>query len=268
MSNSSTFRKHMDFAVLDLIILIASFCVAYFLKFDRMPAILKGKLEPTYAVQINTIVVAFFLVLVFGSPYKNILKRSRWQELLCEIKLIAFLVSADLFVLFLTHYSVSISREFLAVSWSLFFAFQVVVRAFWKAVLRTKYTRRDGKDSMILVAHSKEAGKIISELQKNPFRTFNVNAVFVENDVKKIPQYTGVRFVGRMDECVEYASHNWVDEVTIDGQISAEARKELVTHFEVMGITIHTIVTEMKGKDQPGIIKTAENIGRYITVSR
>ena len=272
MGKRSSLRKHLDFILVDFLVIFLSFYLAYFLRFGEfMPF---SKIDDIgnhiYSHQLNYAFIALVVTLFVSKPYKGIIRRNRWQELIALIKHTAQLAAINVLLLYFSHQAGEMSRSVVSVSWALYFIIEYAFRTAWKPIIRRRHSRPDDKSSMLLITSSDRAKRVIDELHIYPFRKYFVSAVFYTDNPETYPDLAPhtVKYQGQIKDCIKHASHHWVDEVFIDLIDNPELVDKLVDGFDAMGITTHTTVDIMKERGSDGSEKRAQNFGRFIVVTQ
>lgn len=244
--------KHLDFLVLDILILQLSYYLANLL----YGYIIKEKLLYVDSYRSNAWLLALCCIfLALGSfPYKNILKRDRFAELkqmfLYGIK--GFVV--NVLLMYMLHISGGISRITLFATWGIFFLIGYVCRIFWKNFLRRKilHDRKDASIHVALLATKLNVDAIIRNIQSNRFDPRRITGVFLldydpETDGKML--FGKYPVLGSQKDLIPFVTHNWVDEVMLCLPYGTPVRKHLESEIISMGVTVDNYLMTL-GKEQ------------------
>ena len=120
--------KHLDFTVLNLIALHASYCMAYFIRM--------GTENPYHSKLYRTIAVLLtlfqLLVTIVCHIYKGVLKRGYFREAVASVKQSVLVVLLAVFVLFMMKMGAAYSRKVMALFGMIYLAIGYVVTLLWK----------------------------------------------------------------------------------------------------------------------------------------
>lgn len=129
--------KHFDFMVIDVLVLILSFTISYFLKFDSI----------TWWNQRNWRVLIIFVCLLdvvitlFYNPYSGTLRRRFYEDIIRSFLLTIFNLAASCFVFFLLKIGTLFSREMLFVMYAIYFILGLVAKFIWKKIIEKNRKR-------------------------------------------------------------------------------------------------------------------------------
>ena len=102
--------KHLDFTVLNLIALHASYCMAYFIRM--------GTENPYHSKLYRTIAILLtlfqLLVTIVCHIYKGVLQRGRFREAIASVKQSVLVVLLAVFILFMMKMGAAYSRKVMA----------------------------------------------------------------------------------------------------------------------------------------------------------
>ena len=270
--------KHLDFILADFIILELSYFAAYFIRFrlSGLPDVLNGNYYRHQAL-----ILGFCLVvsLTFGNPYQDILKRNKYEETYKTLQHAINMFLVDVICLYFIHEAGALSRVLMAFTWIFYCMAELLFRFLWKRHLRRKYMRQGGKEAMIVLSSSAQAGGLVRELLLNPLCGYFIAAVFLTDysntgeRMQDLPDGGGgnVPVLGGEEELIEYASHNWVDEAFLDlGTLDESGDKpDLRFTLEQMGITTYSALAKVRQDAEEEENQTIEvsRISSYIVTS-
>ena len=136
--------KHLDFTVLNLIALHASYCMAYFIRM--------GTENPYHSKLYRTIAVLLtlfqLLVTIVCHIYKGVLQRGRFREAIASVKQSVLVVLLAVFVLFMMKMGAAYSRKVMALFGMIYLVMGYVVTLLWKEYIRR---HRVAKKSIVIV---------------------------------------------------------------------------------------------------------------------
>ena len=254
--------KHLDFMLLDLIIIELAFIWGYAIRhpnryiYDR----------EEYRTAVLVLAMAVFLGGIILRNYSDILKREWVDELASVAKLIAFVTVALLFYMFFGKTWKEFSRLNI-----IYFIFTSVVLLFaernlWKFILvRYRLSGKSHIRHMFLVTTASNASQVISMIRKNSYGEINITGLALVDAPEDVGMtIEGIPVVCTTDGVISYISRQWVDEIMIylpDGQ---EPLKSLVKDCHAMGITTH-VALRYDGNDNS--VKTVDEVAGIQSVT-
>lgn len=235
--------KHVDFMVLDLLVLQLSFVISYWMwKGFRDPV---GRIQLPYSVvfyRYQAIVFVFcqLIMVFFTSSYKNILRRSAYREFASVIKYAAGVMIMFILYLFAVHQIFMLSR--LVTGWAalIFVVLSFTVRQLNKVRILHYHARsQKGKRSLMLITTGALRQEILQQLSRNAGFEYFVSGVILQDQEHTPEKVDGIPTLGRAENILFYISRNWVDEVFIYLPEEVPYPSELVESLMFMGITVH-----------------------------
>lgn len=292
--------KHIDFVIMDFIILEVSYFAANFLKYivsdsSGVRYFYLRLFHPSSRHQMLILAFALVLTLLFGNPYKDILRRNKFEEFRYTFQHTVNLAVIEVLCMFAMHETIDMSREVTIYLWVIYFIAELGFRYIWKRVLRKRHSSDSRKNSMIVITKSDRLDKLLGNLLMDPLGSFFVSAVFVADyksfarKIHSLQRSPGgaealearhIRFdedgtitvrnipvLGSDDEMIEYATHNWVDEAFFDIHDESAMENELLSLFLQMGIRTHRLLTHIITSDSIGT-RYVETMSGYTVMSQ
>ncbi|MBR3367574.1 MAG: sugar transferase [Lachnospiraceae bacterium] len=251
--------KHWDFTLLDLIFLQVCFVLSYWLT--------KGFGNPyrivLYRYQAIVLVFCQALVVLFTDSYKNILKRSLYQEIFATFRYMTYVMLIDLVYLFLVHQISLISRLHTGTMVLMFFFVSLGVRQLNKLrLLKTRSNVRTGRRSMLIITSSRLAQEVVDHFKENAAGDMKLTGVVLMDqaspDVRRIG---GIPTMGRGDNILHQIGKMWVDEVFIYQPENMPYPEEFVESLLLMGITVHYCLSALNHSGSG--MQEMEKVGGY-----
>ena len=176
--SSQSWIKHIDFIVLDMLVLQLSFLLAYVIRIDTQLAYL----NMDYRMLGLVMALVDVLVAAMLNTMHNVLKRGYYLEMLHTIQQAGIVFALMVLYLFSVKLSDTYSRIalFLTFGGHLFFGY--CTRLLWKRVVR-KYAKVRQKTSMILVADGSRVQEILDTLKPFGLEAFVIGRVTAEEGV-------------------------------------------------------------------------------------
>ena len=107
LKDKYTWIKHLDFIIIDLICLILSFIISYYIKFKSINIFVKAE----WPILLTTICVINFVCMFWQSTYSGILKKRYYQQFQREFNLYISQIAAICVVLFAFKIGTQYSRQ-------------------------------------------------------------------------------------------------------------------------------------------------------------
>ena len=251
--------KHLDFMILDLLILQVAFVLSYSIHH----AWKNPFLEPMYANMSIFLVLCDLLVIFFTEPFRNILKRGYYREMEALIQQAIFV---ELFaVLYL--FAQQIGQDYSRVSMFLMGVFYVLLgyvsRILWKKVLHK--TNRRGKRSLLLVCSHQNVIKTIKSIRDNNYGMYHILGLVMLEEGFEAEEIGGVPVVAAMEDAAAYVQKNWVDEVFINLPETETQAQKLMDDLVEMGVTVHLNLSQVV--HTPGRVQIVEKVGNYTVLT-
>ncbi len=252
--------KHIDFIILDLIILQASFFVAYVFR--------HGWHNPYDLQQYNNIAIFIevfsFLYMTLSNSFKNVLKRGYFLEFSATIKQTITVLMATTFYFFVAKEGDSYSRITILLMAVVYFFVSYVVRILWKKVVK-KTVSLKGKRRLLILTDEALVEETLDGMVDNDLLDFEVTGVVLLDRDAKGELLHGIPVVVNADDVIPFATRGWIDEIFINTWQGREYLSEWVTTFREMGYPVHIGV--MQSKDDLGRKQEVNKFGNYVAVT-
>lgn len=227
--------KHMDFIIIDIIVLEVSFLIAYFIRHGMNNPYLSEK----YLVM-GVILGMIQLIIVSGNEnYKGIIQRGYLIELQSVIIQNTLVMLFSFAFMFLTKQQDLYSRMVFIYTWIISIVFMYAARMLWKYYIRKRIKENMEQVRMLVVCDKANMKENIIRLQAERFQSFQITgAVVYDKDFKgrwieKIP------VVSNKEKLFEYVRKEVIDEVFLDITGEKKQIQKIVERFLEMGIIVH-----------------------------
>ena len=205
--NSQGWIKHIDFILLDVIVLQAAFVLAYMIRFG------KG-LSPydveTYRTLGAVFAVVDLMVLVLFNTMHNVVKRGFVREFVESLRHAALVLLVMSLYLFSTKLGDTYSRITVYLTAGLHLGIGYIVRMLWKYVIRD-INRRRAKSTMILVAEEGQVPEIAKHV--SAMDDFRYTGLVLSNRNATGEEIAGIKVVAGLCDAADYICRERVDEV-------------------------------------------------------
>lgn len=246
--------KHLDFLLLDLIVMEVSFILAYMLRHGPENPFANSQ----YRILGVVLFLVQFLVVVFRECYRNILRRGYLQELKSVVQQNVIVMLLTIAFIFVTRAFGAYSRQVILVMWVLVTVLMYGERLTWKNVIRKRLRTGEDQQHMLVIGEEEGLEEIIQSLRMEKYWPFRITGAVVYKRARRGDTIGDVPVVADWDEIFDYARKEVVDEVLLNLPNEDEDRKALTRNFLDMGIAVH-VNLDWSQTDLPN--RVVENIG-------
>ena len=272
MKKGSSVLKHLDFIVLDIVVVELSYYLANVWYASYTDSMLR--FHTIYRTVSALLLIGVLVSLVIDTPYKNILKRQGFIEVKETFKHTVEMMLMNIFFIYFIHIGGAASRLTTTATWSIYIVLTLSTRFIYKRFLRKKILKsEDGLTSAVVLTTSSHADKVTKAILANPLNAIKISGVFLtdydslpENECDKREQK--FQILGGKNELIDYAVHNWVDEVFLFFPADRALYQEMESVCDTMGITSYRILMDLGGDDPETITPTIQKIGDCVVATR
>ena len=207
--NSQGWLKHLDFILLDILVLQLAFFLAYDFRHGFFLIPYSKLLYRTMAV---VLVFLDLMTAVIFSTMRDVMKRTPLKELEQTIKQSAIVLAGEVIYLFAVQDGGAYSRIVSVVTAALHVVLGYLTRMLWKQVVRAHRARLE-KASMILVAKEKDVAEVVERI--GPLENYRIDGLVVTERDAEGETICGIPVVANLDNAAKYLCRERVDEVLI-----------------------------------------------------
>ena len=270
-NSSNGIRKHFDFIAMDFVIVEFSYFLAVIWYHNAYGKSLD--FGSVYRQQCLILFVCYIASITLTQPYKNILKRDKWQELSAVIKHTVYMAIMDILLMYIMKDFTSTSRLTFAATWIIYTWIETIFRLWWKRRIRSYILNHVSSRRQIIVLTSRnQIQNIANNLDVYLFRDFDVCGVFLtdydENKDKDII-VNHAQVLGDAHTMIDYAVHSWVDEVILDIPNDHQLTADMEETLSAMGVITHYTVALLNELNDATASTTSyvEKMGNYIVLT-
>ena len=229
--------KHLDFIILDVILLELSFFLSYYLRQNSFELMSRE----IYRESALIVLISGILVSILNEIHKNILKRGYWQEFKAAVKLSGYTAITLLVYIFFFRHDAVFSRliylYFFVISLDLIYLFNLL----WKYILLKRPVNKLKKNHILVLTNSRIAKKAVSSVLQNAYNSYAVVGVALTDDKVNVGNsIADIPVVCKYSDVFDYMKDKWIDEVMIWLPKSMPPADEFLDNCAEMGITTHT----------------------------
>ena len=257
--DTKSWLKHLDFMILDLIVLQISFVLAYILWHGWT----SPYQYPIYVSMNAFLLMCDLLIIFFTEPFRNVLKRGYYREMEALLQQAVFVELFAVLYLFAQKSGEAYSRMTMLLMGVLYVGIGYVTRICWKQILRK--IQRPGNRSLLVVCSRENAENTIRSIRDNSYGAYQFSGLVLMEDGFVGQEIAGVPVVAGTGDAAAYAQKNWVDEVFVNLPQTAELPQNLMDDFVEMGVTVHLNLSQVT--HTPGRVQIVEKVGSYTVLT-
>ena len=227
--------KHLDFTIVDLIFLTIAYYLSIFLRY--------GITHQTYRTVMYlqlwlTILLIYFLIAMFSSAYKNILRRTRYQELRAALVQVALTFLLFTAFIFFSQQAYLFSRQVLIQTGLISAILIYIARIVWKRIIRLHMLNNVNLPHLLVIADKDTATRVIRTMKKRRYNMFYISGAAIVDQDMTGKEILGIPVVCNASEIRHYVVSEVVDEVFLS--INDQRRQRSLTNYLLeAGVTIH-----------------------------
>jgi len=238
--SSSSFVKHLDFLIIDLVLLAGAYVLAFLVRHQWI--IPRYLFNPFIQFGIILLIV-YLLISLISNDYKDVLHRNKWLELIQTVFQVALTLVILLLYLFITKQSAVLSRWVFVLT--AVFAIVLIwpIRVLWKHSIRMRLLRNNigGREQMLLILEASSLDSSIQEIFNKKYQTYDFCGIVTTDPARVGEEIEGIPIVAGINDLEEYVLANIVDDVLISID-NAEMSALLINYFLEMGIVVHMAI--------------------------
>lgn len=254
-----SWMKHLDFTVMDILLVQLAFLVSYAIRFELGWAY--GN-ELYQHLAIVTVLIQVCIIF-FTEPYKNILRRDKVQEFKAVVAQCTMAFLGIILFMYATKQSVAYSRQMLFGFWGLAMLMSYMGHISLKILVRKRIMEDKNRSVMLLVTTNDRVESCIIDFEHTLYRNYVIKGIVVTDVPRQGEFIREVPVVANADNFMEYIRTNVVDEVFINGD-SIDSSEALAEELLEMGVIVHFKLAH-DSKLMPN--KVVEKCGPYLVLT-
>ncbi len=265
MNDRDKIGSYLDFLLIDLISIAASFIASYRIKFGDYSFVNSSAWTPLlFIVCLLSIVICLFF-----DPYSGILKRPYYEEIIRSILLTVYNLLSASVIFYVFKIGTVFSRQMILTMYGLYFIISLLLKCLWKKLNLTKLVNIHNakKTSLFIVGEKDKMAETIASACASDFSEYEIGGLCFTDDTKA-KEFEGIRVIPDICGIRKFASDNKIDEVLLTvnpAAVSSDTLNELISD----GVAIHMsfepligITTEDRVIDTVGVFNTL-SVGTY-----
>lgn len=251
--------KHWDFILLDIICLEVSFLLAFIIRHNGIDSYALS----LYRSEATILLVCQLLAVFFGDSFSGVLKRGYYIEFLKTVKHVLVVMAFALGILFVIKETSLYSRIVLSITGFMYVVISYAGRLILKQIVRKNVTKSK-QHSLIIVTTGEMIEDLITNLKKENFEQYKVQAVCLLGAQSDVTHVCGYPVIHSEEGVIVYACREWVDEVFVYLPSTVDVPQKMMDTLTMMGVAIHVPVA---AKSFKGSKQFVENIGGYTVLT-
>lgn len=254
--------KHLDFLLLDMLMLVCSYGIANVIRNGWQILTLNA----AFLSMTGVLLLILMLVAVLGNRYENILRRGYLIELKNVIIQNVFVLVIATTFMFVTKTQARYSR----LAFGYFFILNIMLtymeHILWKKIVRHNLISSKERAHLLVIGAYEHMEKCIQKLQSERYKEYKITGIIVCDRRMKDKYIKNVPVVANADEIFEYLKRDVVDEVFITMGGDEPEVRDLANDLLKMGITVHINLAMEIGR---GIMNNqiVQNIGGFTVMT-
>lgn len=235
--------KHIDFMILDLVCIFASYILGLLTRF-RIELLINSHGEYTNLL-IMILLIEVVACLMLGNLSK-VLRRGYFIELTRVVVLSACTLALTSLYMYVAHNAVVYSRLLLAFTFTYFVVIDWIARTLWKKRVIAKLQERanQGEDNRatIVISDRQNAAKIIQDIREDIFTHLSVKGLVLVDEPRLGTEVEGVPVVATLEDAPDYICRKWIDEIYVYLGSDTKGMEAFCGHCAEMGVTVHQVM--------------------------
>lgn len=254
-------NKHIDFLILDILSLVASFILAFYLRHHNLSFVSNSM----YIEMLFIMVLLELIIYFFRNPFSGILRRGYLVELKETLIFDLLSMFASVMYLFAVKSGNEYSRIVLFLTYIIYIALSYLTRILWKKHLisRANNEAAGTNKSLLIICKEKEAERLINQLMKESINFYNLTGLCIIDKDLTGNQIDGYEVTANKQTILDYVSKNWIDEILITD--FSRIPKEIIENLVITGIPIRFKINEIEGLE--GRTQIVEKMGPINTIT-
>lgn len=251
----TNWTKHIDFMLLDILCIIASYILAFSFRFHFQSTLLDSE----YLLFLCLVVLVEVATSLMTSNLADVLKRGPFAELVHMGVLSSLSLMATTLFMFALHDSGFFSRLLVFYTFILFTILGWLVRLLYKRIvianLKQKAASGEGSRAAFILVEKNLADKLINDLKEDFYEPFLIKGiVFSDQSVKD--SYQGIPCYETIKEASKVICREWIDEVFVSVNLRTPDVSQFINNCKEMGVTVHVVLDVKDAEKSKQFIET------------
>lgn len=261
MNNSKKTAMYFMY-IMDVISLIISFCIAYFVKFNWIEKE-NNIIRSDYMILFLLIFIIY--ILINSTIIKNIefINRDITREIIETVKMIIYISVLAMVCLFFLKNSANYSRSMMFIFMCVSCPSMFIGRMLLKWGLNIAYSSDRYKEKVVIISDSLHIEETMSGIKDDD--NFKIIGIVLSDCSEIGDEYYGVEVIADKDSYIQSIEKREVDSVFLSvNSLDTEISAEMISALQSIGKNVHVRLTEYELCDG---YKQFKKMGSYATVS-
>ena len=229
---SQDWMKHLDFIVIDLIMLLLAFAAAYLARYGFY---VPNK-EDYFGLALVFLLVDFAVMIIAGTT-RGVMYRGYYRELPVTAKHVVLVLMMCMMYLFLTKNTEPYSRLMIGYFGCYYFVLAYAARQLWKTYLKRMPDKN--KTAIYIITTKNRAAEVLERYQTREVSQYRITGLCLVDVDEVGTEILGVPVTSNAGSVLQFLCREWVDEVALSFPEHYKAPDDLMSKLAEMGIVIH-----------------------------
>jgi len=238
----ASWLKHLDFMILDVIILCASHTLLYWFSNKKMLFFENEK----YQQMIVIIMMSSIFTGLFFESYQNILRREKYLE----FKELLKHISITTVIIFTSVRCFKVENDYFRIIYTMIIGGIVIyfVRISWKLIIRKRVSSNIFQSHVLVVTANDFAKEFLKGLLHEKYVDYQITGCIIYDQNRMGVSIENVPVVCEFKDIITYVRKNIIDEILIQSDKIGEEFKNSIQELVRMGLTVHVELTKVYGE--------------------
>ncbi|MCR5811037.1 MAG: sugar transferase [Lachnospiraceae bacterium] len=249
--------KHIDFIVLDVVILQVCFVLSYWIWIE-----FENPYDTyLYRYQATLLLLCQLLTVLFTDSYKNILRRNRMEEFIATFRFEVSFMLLEIVFLFMVHQVDLVSRMFTGIMAVMYLFASYFMRLLNKKRILNSARIRIGRKSLMVMTSASLVGEVVKNLLDNSVHDYKITGIYLMDQKCGQETFREIPVLGMETDIINEIRKNWVDEVLVYQPENMPYPMDMIDAILEMGITVHYCLEALNAHSEG--MQEVSKIGTY-----
>ncbi len=249
--------KHIDFIVLDVVILQVCFVLSYWIWIE-----FENPYDTyLYRYQATLLLLCQLLTVLFTDSYKNILRRNRMEEFIATFRFEVSFMLLEIVFLFMVHQVDLVSRMFTGIMAVMYLFASYFMRLLNKKRILNSARIRIGRKSLMVMTSASLVGEVVKNLLDNSVHDYKITGIYLMDRKCEPETFREIPVLGMDTDIINEIRKDWVDEVLVYQPENMPYPMDMIDAILEMGITVHYCLEALNAHSEG--MQEVSKIGTY-----
>ncbi len=234
-NKGSSWAKHWDFMLLDILCLLLALWAAYWLRHGEWNLFHRS----LYREVAFVLFFADILVAYFGESYRGILRRTPWEEAKSLLKHETIIFLIEFFYLFATQKGDLVSRTTIVGCYGIALILTYGERCLLKRSLKSRKHRLRSAQNLLMLTTRDRAERILRQLSGSAVGDVRLAGLVLADGSPADTEVEGVPVVSDVQNLPAYVQKSWVDSIFVSLPEQCPVDSHIIDNCILMGVTMH-----------------------------